>query len=61
MKIVNEINRYLNQNNEFNFNILSYYLEKDLKPYFNINDTYEITINLQNKSLEITNLSQTIK
>ena len=54
MKIVKEINKYLNPNKD---NILNYFLENDLKPYFNINDTYEITINLQHKSLEITNLS----
>ena len=57
MTIINEINKYLNQNKEFDYNILNYFLEKDLKHYFNINNTYEITINLQNKSLEITNLS----
>ena len=57
MKIVNEINKYLNPNKEFDYNILRYFLEKNLKSYFNINDKYEITINLQNKSLEITNLS----
>ena len=60
MNIVNEIImklKYLKSKEEINLTALKFLLNNDLQPYFNYDDAYEITINLNNNSLEIKNLS----
>ena len=60
MSIVYELLRklsYLKPHEVFNEKILEYFLKLSLKEYFNNNDKYEITINIKNNHLEITNLT----
>ena len=40
-----------------NYNVLNYFLSDNLRNYFNIDDSYDITINSFTNSLEITNLN----
>lgn len=60
MNIVPEVLRklsYLKPNEFYNDKILEYFLKTSLKDYFDINDNYEITINIKNNYLELTNLT----
>ncbi len=60
MNIVHEVLRklsYLKPNEFYNDKILEYFFKTSLKDYFDINDKYEITINIKNNYLEITNLT----
>lgn len=59
MNIVYEVLRklnYLKPHEIYNERVLSYFLKTSLRNYFNENDKYEITINIKNNYLEITNL-----
>lgn len=60
MNIVYEVLRklsYLKPHVLYNESILKYFLETSLKNYFNEDDQYEITINIKNNYLEVTNLT----
>ena len=60
MNIVYEILRkltYLKPKEFYNDKILEYFFTSNLANYFQANDNYEITINIKNNNLEITNLT----
>lgn len=60
MNIVNEIILkllYLKPSTKYNIQILKYFLQTNIKNYFNDSDKHDITINLEKKALEITNLN----